>query len=194
MAQQKKRKTNIGRSDVNFEHVGPTMCKNPLDAGWGVYCLPCGGWALICTWSNKQDLYVDMRVLTLIVHTTCMGKVIVQRKNVDISSVNFHLRLDNISIQQICLYVRLYIFSKFELSSNSILCQYTFIISEFHGRYVDHEWLIECCVFYCNYFLNELFLEIFLQSMKNINISRYAYFIIISFAYINALEDPTTQF
>ena len=30
----KKQITNVAQSDVNFEHVGPTLLKNLLGAGW----------------------------------------------------------------------------------------------------------------------------------------------------------------
>ena len=33
---KKKRKTNIGQSNVNLSLYGPTMLKSPLDTWWGV--------------------------------------------------------------------------------------------------------------------------------------------------------------
>jgi hypothetical protein len=39
---------NIQRRAIRrqFEHISPTLLKDPLSAWW-VYCLPCSGWDLI---------------------------------------------------------------------------------------------------------------------------------------------------
>ena len=78
---KKKRKTNVGQSDVNLSPLVLPCSKISIISlvQGGVYCLPCGGWALfvhthtlfwyifttcVCVWGGEVLVHVYCRVFS----------------------------------------------------------------------------------------------------------------------------------
>jgi hypothetical protein len=69
---EKKRKTNVGQSDVNLSMLALPSSRIPLMQG-GVYCLPCGGWVL-----RLSDELVDTHLH--IIHNFDLPQVVWKEK------------------------------------------------------------------------------------------------------------------
>ena len=57
--QETTRKTNVGQSDVNLSMLALPYSIIPLMYD-DFYCLPCGGWALVCVYKKYIVFYIHL--------------------------------------------------------------------------------------------------------------------------------------